>query len=125
MERSRAAVSERLQLYAATLLEAVREVEDALVRERKQKEYLAALDRQLEISGASLREARARYVNGLVEYLNVLTALASYQRLEREMLTARRELVSFRVQLCRALGGSWTTDLEPTGEVALNTGDHR
>jgi outer membrane protein TolC len=111
--RIRAALEERLQGFGAVLLQALQEVEDALVRERKHEEYLEALDRQLEVARANLREARTRYVNGLVEYLNVLTALSTSQQLERARLQAGRELLTFRIQLYRALGGSWSRQLAP------------
>ncbi|MBN1444136.1 MAG: efflux transporter outer membrane subunit [Planctomycetes bacterium] len=124
VERARAVVKERLHGFAATLLVAVREVEDALVQEQKQEERIAALDRQVDVARASLREARSRYINGLVDYLNVLTALSLHQNLERERLRSQRELISIRIQLCRALGGSWTRDLQDAGEVALKTGDN-
>jgi outer membrane protein TolC len=121
VQRSRAALTERLQSFASTLLVALREVEDALVQERKQKEYMNKLKSQLDIATANLREARGRYVNGLVEYLNVLTALSSYQNLEQQYLEAKRATFTYRVQLCRALGGSWSREIHHAEAVAQKT----
>lgn len=113
VQRSRAVVAERLEAFGQVLLTSVREVEDALVQERKRRELAAALDRQLEVAEANLREARMRYVNGLTDYLNVLAALSTFQNLQRSRLQAGREIVVRRIQLHRALGGSWPSELAP------------
>ena len=42
---------------------------------------------------------------------------------KRNWLQARRDLLIFRVGLCRALGGSWTRGLQPESIVAVETGD--
>ena len=120
VERTKAVVQERLHAYGQVVLRALQEVEDALVKERKQEEYLLQLENQVNLAQATLREARMRYVNGLSDFLPVLTALQSLQQLERSRLTAKRLLLSFRVQLYRALGGDWTKELvPPEGEEAL------
>ena len=53
-------------------------------------------------------EARTRYRQGLSDFLPVLTALQSQQQAQLQLLSARRQALSYRVQLCRALGGTWT-----------------
>lgn len=124
VQRSRAVVTERLEAFGQVLLNAVREVEDALVQERKRRELAAALDRQLQVAEANLREARARYANGLVEYLNVLAALSAFQSLERSRLQVDRDIIVRRIQLYRALGGAWPAELAPPvsrGEPASET----
>ena len=44
-------------------------------------------------------------MQGLSSYLPVLTALVGMQEAERSELSARRQLLSHRIQLYRALGG--------------------
>ena len=122
VERNRAVKLERLQAFGKTFLQALGEVEDALVRERKQKEYLDALGRQLEAARSNLEEARNRYFHGLNDYLPVLTALSSYQQVQRSMITAKRELLSYRIQLYRALGGDWAGRLGPPPSLAAKGG---
>ncbi len=117
--RTRAVVEERLMQYGQTLLTAMTEVESALVQERQQTKYIADLEQQVELGEAALREARARYSQGLIDYLPVLTALQALQRSQLAVLQARRQLLSYRVQLCRALGGSWTRELEPSSPSRL------
>jgi outer membrane protein TolC len=95
-------------------------VEDALALERKQREYVEALDRQSELARETLDRSRERYANGLIDYLPVLTALTASQRIEREVLSARRQLLSYRVQLYRALGGEWMPDEKPETKHPTN-----
>jgi outer membrane protein, multidrug efflux system len=105
--RTRAVVDERLAAYRQTVLTAVREVEDALVLERRQREYIAALEAQYETARNTHREALTRYQKGLTDYLPVLTALTAAQSLERSLVQARHDLLVYRVRLHLALGGSW------------------
>jgi len=113
VERNRAVVEERLMQYGQVLLVAMTEVESALVQERQQIDNIAALEEQVEIAEKALREARARYREGLIDYLPVLTALQAQQGVELRLLQTRRQLLSYRIQLCRALGGTWTSRLTP------------
>jgi NodT family efflux transporter outer membrane factor (OMF) lipoprotein len=107
VHRQEAIVSERLAFYEQTVLSAIREVEDAMIREVKQVEYIKALKEQLRISEDGFREAGSRYRKGLSDYLPVLSALNSTQRLQRSIVQAEFERFSYRVALYRALGGSW------------------
>jgi len=112
VERTQAVVRERLAAYRSVVLTAIKEVEDALVREYKHRQHIAALEQRIDYANKSLIEARARYVKGRSDYLPVLTSLATTQRLTRELIRARRELLVFRVNLYRALGGRWMGDLQ-------------
>ena len=111
VDRTRSVVEERLSAYGQTVLEALAEVEDALVGEKAQAAYVDRLSDQLTLAEATLDQARRQYTHGLSDYLGVLTALNALQSTEQELVTARYELISQRVQLCRALGGTWTTKL--------------
>jgi len=107
VDRARAEAMQRLREYEQTMLTAFREVEDALVQEEQQRAFLSSLQEQVQLSEATLEQAQLRYKNGLNDYLPVLTALQSLQELQRQRLTARRELIRFRIRLYEALGGSW------------------
>ena len=113
VRRQRAIVEEKLATYSRLVLSAMREVEDALVREEKLHEHLIALERQLEAARNALNEARSRYRSGLNDYLPVLTQLLSVQNLERSRIQRRAERLVARVDLYRALGGTWTQTLTP------------
>jgi NodT family efflux transporter outer membrane factor (OMF) lipoprotein len=107
VDRARAVVSERLNGYGQRILDALVEVEDALVQERKQEELIGSLARQLEISGQVIERTRDSYLAGTVDYLRVLDALLTHQVLQRQHLQAQRQQLEFRINLCRALGGGW------------------
>ncbi len=115
VERSQALARQRVNEYGQVILTAFKEVENALVQEARQSDYLASLDRQVELARSQLEQAEQRYKNGLSDYLPVLTALQALQALERNRLAAQRELISFRIQLYRALGGSWTNQMTREG----------
>lgn len=105
VSRIEALRDERLVAYRQAVFEAFAEVENALVREAKQVEHLAATERQLAAARNGLEEAAYRYRNGLQDYLAVLTQLVSVQRLEREEVARRGQRLQYRVALHRALGG--------------------
>ncbi len=112
VERSEAVRNRRLYEYGQTVLTAFREVEDALVRENQQREGVGSLERQVETAQQSYRQLRIQYFNGAAGYLDVLTALDQVQSLQRQALSARLELLNFRIALYRALAGPIVTDRE-------------
>jgi len=105
VERACALLSERLHELGQVVLDALGEVEDALVRERRQGAVITSLAKQLELSNQVVERVRDSYTKGAVEYLNVLDALLSNQSLQRTLLQARRLKIEFRIDLCRALAG--------------------
>ncbi len=107
VDRTRAVVDERLWVYREKVLRGIKEVEDALVREAKQREHLKALDLQIGEARMALNEARERYRKGIADYLPVLTQLLSFLTLERARIDMQAGLLEARVALYRSLGGSW------------------
>lgn len=109
--RTRAIVAETVASYRQTVLEAVRDVEDALAKNRElelQIEQLAATETA---TGATLRLAKKRYLSGLTDYLPVLTAQRNHFDVQSTLLSARQQLLSERIALARALGGNWMTEV--------------
>ncbi len=122
-DRNRAVVEERLAVLENVFIIAVQEVEDALARERHQRELIARLDDQLTHAASALLAGKARYLRGVGDYLTVLTEIQAVQRAERALITARGALVNNRVGLYQALGGGdWTADLKPVAERRPNAG---
>ncbi|BCR06462.1 membrane protein [Desulfuromonas versatilis] len=107
IDRARALAAEDLHTYGQAVLDAFGEVEDALLQERRQRELIASLDRQLELAATVIERVRDRYTKGAVDYQRVLDALLSHQQLQRTRLSAQRELIQNRIDLYRALGGGW------------------
>ncbi len=103
--RRQSRVREELDRYTSLYLEAARDVEVALVRERQLAERVRLQERQLGTARKLLAESRNRYSQGATDYLPVLDAVSKVQELERDLLTSRRERLSARVGLHRAIGG--------------------
>ena len=93
--------------YKHTVLEAWREVDDALVQydaEQRRRDRLIAV---VGLNQRALAVAQQRYKAGAVDYLNVLNVqkqlLEAQSGLERSEASADTNLVT----LCKALGGGW------------------
>jgi len=113
VDRRLAVVEENLAAYRQTVLTAIKEVEDALVGESKQQEHIKGLENVTITARKALEEAGNRYRNGLTDYLPVLTQLLKVQKLERDLIQQQANLLVTRVNLYRALGGTWTESLAP------------
>lgn len=113
VDRTRAVKDQRLHEYAQTTLTAYREVEDALVRERQQREQIRQIEEQVNLAQQAYEQLRFQYLNGTTNYLDVLTALDDAQQLRRDLLSARLTLVEDRIALYRALAGSFETPAQP------------
>ncbi|MGE4543412.1 MAG: efflux transporter outer membrane subunit [Pedobacter sp.] len=107
VDRSKAVFRENLAGYHKSVLTAFREVEDALAAGRTGEERIARLRQSEEASAAALRLALDRYLQGLSEYLPVLTAQGLHFNAQSQLLAARRQLIADRITLARALGGDW------------------
>jgi len=83
------------------------EVEDALEQERRQREFIVSVDKQLDLSQRTIARLKDRYLYGTVNYIDILQSLVSQQALERSQLQARRDLLQIRIDLCRALASGW------------------
>jgi len=110
VDRTRAVASEVLHTYGQTILDALGEVEDALAQEQHQRDFIASLDKQLKLAGQVIKRVRDRYLQGTMDYQRVLDALLSQQELQQSLLTAKRDLVQDRIDLCRALGTGWALE---------------
>jgi len=117
--RQQAVADERFQTYRETVLNALKDVEDALSQNRHQNDKITAVEDQLAASRHALEQAQISYANGAVEYLSVLNALLNVQNLERQLVQERRDLALSRVALYRALGGRGWTD------IALSSGESK
>ena len=94
------------------VLTARAEVESALAREDTESARLLALDELVLASKTAYEESARQYAAGLVNYLTVLTSLATFQSAELNHLQARRDLLGARADLHTALGSSWARRLK-------------
>jgi outer membrane protein, multidrug efflux system len=111
VERSKAFEDENLAIYKQTVLTAIREVEDALVTENAQIEHIERLNQVIKTARKALEQASIRYRHGLNDYLPVLTQILTVQDLERNMIDQHTILLANRIDLFRALGATWTSEL--------------
>ncbi len=116
-QRTRAVLSQAIHAYRQVVLESIQDVEDALVQEGHQRVYVESLATQLDLSRKAFERTRQQYLNGQVDYLRVLESLATQQQLERSELTAQRQLIERRIDLCRALAGSWDMERPELAQV--------
>lgn len=103
--RSQAVFSEALAAYKQIVIKAVSEVEDALGNNRAAAIRLKHLETRVKVSNAALRLASRKYLEGITDYMPVLTARRLHLETESQTLSARRQLITERISLFRALGG--------------------
>ncbi len=93
--------------YAGAVLQALREVEDALVRGRALRRQLDFLEQRVDEARAADRSARQRYQRGVADLLSVLETERRWRAAEEALLNARADLWNARIDLHLALGGDW------------------
>ncbi len=113
--QQRALADEKYHAYRETVLTAVNDVEDALVRNTYQDQKLDSIATQLKAAHETLEQAQVTYANGQSSYINVLNSLKNTQSLEQQLLREKLAQSLERVALYRSLGGqSWAKDLADT-----------
>ena len=117
VDRKQAQLTVTILAYQQTFLNAMKEVEDALAQERQQSRYIQSLEAQTKLSEQVYEQTLTRFQRGNRTYLQVLTAQDSLHSLNRSLLTARRTLLAYRIDLYRAIGGP--IDL-PESEIFTN-----
>ncbi|HDZ84025.1 MAG TPA: TolC family protein [Nitrospirae bacterium] len=111
VERTRAVFREKLAAYHKTVLNAFKEVEDSLIKNSSSEKRISMLKENMAASENSLRIALDRYIQGLTDYLPVLTGQLHNFTAKSRLLAAKRQLISDRIELARALGGEWTDEI--------------
>lgn len=104
--RAREVLAEQEASYSNTVLQAEQEVREADMLARSQEQTVARLEAELQAAQNTWSLSEERYRNGLVEYLNVLTAQQRVYQLQRSLLRARRQHLTYQVQFGRATAGS-------------------
>lgn len=107
VRRNEAVRNELLSSYSQNVLEAFQEVEDALIRETRQKNRIRNLEARLNLARKTYEQIQLGYFNGASEFISVLSAQTELQGIERDLLRARRDLIEFRIALYRALSGGF------------------
>lgn len=121
VERTKSAFREKLARYHQTVLNAFREVEDALAKSRSSQQRIQMLGETVSVSEDAYRLAVDNYMQGLTDYLPVLTEQLRHFTAKSNLIAAKRQLISDRIQLARALGGKWAEE----AAVQYSTLDHK
>lgn len=119
VERNAAIVRERFTEYGQSVLVAYREVEDSLALERYQQDRIDHLNAQLEHARKALGPLREQYYLDETDFLNVLSATTDLQRLQRETLSARLDIILTRISLYLALAGDFEVGPQLPGDAIL------
>jgi multidrug efflux system outer membrane protein len=106
-EAQSARAEQAQEIYVLTLLEAFREVEDAIVATETFRTEFGARTRQVRAAANALRLSQARYEAGVVDYLEVLDSERTFFDAELRHSQAHRSVLTSFVALYKALGGGW------------------
>ncbi|MEJ0092617.1 MAG: efflux transporter outer membrane subunit [Methylocella sp.] len=96
--------------YHKTVLQAWHDVVNALVAYRTEQERRDSLKSQVDHSRQALVLSRARYVNGVADFITVLDAERTLLQAQQQYAQSTTNVSTDFVQLYKALGGGW----EPT-----------
>lgn len=102
-----AAAQEAALRYQQTLQQALREVSDALIGVRKQRDYREQQELLVKALADASEVATLRYEGGVSSFLEVLDTDRQLFDAERDLVTAKRDESVAVVQLYKALGGGW------------------
>ena len=98
-----------LASYEGTVLQALADVEIALVRLSRCRQEVDALQRAEAAAAEQQRLAREQYERGVLEYLDMLQADRTHLQAQGDLLRARIAMDRDVVALGKALGGGWQT----------------
>ncbi len=107
--RSQEATLEQARVsYQATVLTALKDVEDALVSLQGNQERLARLQAAANAAANAELLARQRYGSGLIDFRTVLETKRTLLNTQDGVEGTRASLSADHVRLYKALGGGWT-----------------
>jgi multidrug efflux system outer membrane protein len=107
VEFADARTQEALLQYQQTILQAFREVADALVDVQKRREFRVQGEATVAAQRDALRLSNMRYEGGVTSFLEVLITERDLFDAELALAQAQRDEVLTFVQLYRVLGGGW------------------
>ncbi|MGZ8226102.1 MAG: efflux transporter outer membrane subunit [Methylococcaceae bacterium] len=111
-----------LSLYEATILAALRDVENALIAYDQQQLRSNSLKDAVEAAQSALELAQAQYQSGINDFQRVLDTQRSLLSAQLQLAISDAEVAANLIRLYKALGGGWTADIPPaTRELNKNT----
>jgi multidrug efflux system outer membrane protein len=101
---------QNVAMYRASVLNAFREVEDALSDLSALAAQAKAVERALNSARDTARLAEERYLRGLSSYLEVVDAQRTALQAERQEAQLQGQRVVSTILLAKSLGGGWKTN---------------
>ncbi len=93
--------------FKQSVLNAVGEVSDALVKIDKLKQQQAIVQTQVNTLNKATQNANLLFQNGMATYLEVITAQSNVLQSQLQLATIKRDELSAVSDLYRSLGGGW------------------
>lgn len=93
--------------FRQTVLSAVGEVSDELVKIEKLKQQYTIAERRVKTVQSSLQNANLLFKSGMANYLEVINAQSNALQSELDLATIKTAQLTADVELYRALGGGW------------------
>ncbi|MBV8537641.1 MAG: efflux transporter outer membrane subunit [Alphaproteobacteria bacterium] len=94
--------------YQKSVLTALQDSEDSLVRYTAEQRRLGSLQRSADSARSSERIALQQYRQGLVPFINVLTTETTLLNAQDQVVQSRQALAQDLVAVYKALGGGWS-----------------
>ncbi|MFO1217297.1 MAG: efflux transporter outer membrane subunit [Burkholderiaceae bacterium] len=110
-EAQDAALAAARAAWRASVLGALRDVENALVALASAQQRRGTLDRAAEAAAQAALLARDRYRSGLIDFQVVLDTQRTLLSAQDSLVAAQTDVAQAQVQLIKALGGGWRSDL--------------
>jgi multidrug efflux system outer membrane protein len=107
VDSAEARAQQALAQYQQTIQQAFREVADALVEQRKRREFRVQQQALVTSAADTSRLADIRYKGGVSSYLEVLDSERQLFDAELGLVRSNRDELLAVVRLYRALGGGW------------------
>jgi outer membrane protein TolC len=121
VDAAKARTEQATAMYAGAVLNALREVEDALVLSEASTLNWECSDTRASEARAADRLAKQRYQRGVATLLTVLETERRLRLAEQAIIGATADVWNARIDLFLALGGDWGTG--PTADEASPTGE--
>jgi multidrug efflux system outer membrane protein len=93
--------------FRQSVLTAVGEVSDALVKIEKLKQQQVIVTNQVNTLNKATENANLLFRNGMANYLEVITAQSNVLQSQLQLATIKRDELSAVSELYRSLGGGW------------------
>jgi multidrug efflux system outer membrane protein len=103
-----AALTQARSSYQATVLAALKDVEDALVSLQANRDRLFRLQAAEAAASQAALLAQNRYASGLIDFQTVLQTQRSLLSAQDSLATTQADISADHVRLYKALGGGWT-----------------